>query len=239
MFIRTKTGVEVSSITGTHPIVMFTPEVLYAQKVIVDHCKIEVGWVGLVTKKSPRLYCVDEIFVPTQTATGVECDILKDGYGDIELALNNRGTPDRIFDLKYWGHSHVDMEVFASAEDKKTALQKAIQSDYFIRGICNKKGGMHLSFFDGNAGIAYENIDWLIDDNVDKDAVRKRYQEEVEKNVNVRKPAINIKPIPTMEEIGLILDPLDRFVDAEDKLPKVKSGVVRRSLIERAKYAFS
>lgn len=242
MFVRTKPGVEVSSITGTHPTVMFTPEVLYAQKVIVDHCRIEVGWVGLVKKLGPRIYCVDEIFVPAQVADATNCDILKDGYGDIELALNARGTPERIFDLKYWGHSHVEMDVFASGDDKRTALHKAEQSDYFIRGICNKKGAMHLSFFDGDAGIAYENIDWLVDDKLDKDAIKKKYQEMVEKNINIQRPAIITPNVTEMKT-----DVLERFAQNnptmwpmmdKDKLPAPKGVTKRRSIIERARYAF-
>jgi proteasome lid subunit RPN8/RPN11 len=184
MFMKSSEDARLTLIRNDIPIIIFKPEVLYAQKVIVDTCKDEVGWVGLVTKKD-NTYVVEEIFLPRQGAHGSECEILSAGYVPIEEEMTRRGTFDRMFtDLKFWGHSHVNMGVGPSGPDRQSSIKKATDAgDYFIRAICNKEGRMHLSFFDNAKGVAYENIDWQVDDGVDKKAIKEKFSELVRVNV--------------------------------------------------------
>ena len=76
------------------------------------------------------------------------------------------------------------MDVGPSSQDRQSSIYRAKNAgDYFIRAICNKDGKMHLSFFDNIKGIAYENIDWVVDDGVDRNAISKKFKDLVKTNV--------------------------------------------------------
>lgn len=186
MFTRSRDDdAKLTMIRNEVPIIIFKPEVLIAQEVVVDICKQEVSWLGMVNKPAPNVYVIEEIFVPTQGVDATNCEILARGYVDIENEMTRRGTFDRMFnDLKFWGHSHVNMGVGPSGDDRRSAIKRCQDAgDYYIRCICNKEGRMHLSFFDNVKGIAYENIDWRVDDGIDHDSIRNKYSTLVKENV--------------------------------------------------------
>jgi len=256
MFLRSGDDQRLTLIRSDVPTIIFKPEVLYAQKCIVELCKEEVGWVGMV-KKEGNTYLIEEIFLPSQGAHGTECEILANGYIPIEEEMTRRGTFDRMFnDLKFWGHSHVNMGVGPSSEDRKSAIKRCTDAgDYFIRCICNKDGKMHLSFFDNLKGVAYENIDWIVDDGVDRNRVREKFSQLVKDNVlpwdvafpkpkpeltstvgttDALKKLVDGAPVPPLRQNANEGDEWPLFDRDFDETPRRPKGVRRRSQVAPA-----
>ena len=65
--------------------------------------------------------------------------------------------------MKCWGHSHVNMGVFASGQDDtQMNVFKDAGHDFFIRVIANKKGEMEFTFYNYATGIIYKDTPWAI-----------------------------------------------------------------------------
>lgn len=225
MFTRPEEGYDIKLFRRYQPPrIVFKPEVLYAQQYIVANCKEEVAWLGLVKKRGDGSYLIEEVFLPTQGVRGAECEILASGYDAIAQELEGRGQIQRMWDdLKFWGHSHVMMSVGPSGDDQKSAIKRTTDAqDYYIRCICNKRGMMHVSFFDGVTGLAYENVEWEVDDGIDKEAVYARFRPLMETNVmpwdkafpKPEKKVVSVAPAAT-PLLGHEIDP--KNISAADK----------------------
>lgn len=138
------------------PIVYYAPDVFEALDYIIAKCTKEVGWLGTVKVMDSGDYLIDRIFVPEQTVTGAETDILPEAM----LALANEiiesgDDPSRLY---YWGHSHVNMGVAPSGQDERQIEEYLDSCPVFIRGIYNKKGDSKVDVYDTTKKRIYESV---------------------------------------------------------------------------------
>lgn len=140
-------------------------------ELVVDLCHTEVGWLCLVKREGPLQFRVMDLFLVDQGvhATTTELD------PDAVARLNRQMWTDKIITMEnqhevglyLWGHSHVNMGVFASGQDDtqfKTLY--GAEPPFYIRVIANKKGEISTDVFvkDSVLGkIILSKVDWVVD----------------------------------------------------------------------------
>jgi hypothetical protein len=127
---------------------------------IVNTCKAEVGWLGSVKKENDR-YLVDDIFLLKQNVTGTTTELDEEAMHDFfnELIMKD---PEKYSSIRMWGHSHVQMAVFASNQDDETFKEYYQECPFFIRLIANQKEEMKVDIAVKEDGYIYHDIPWYI-----------------------------------------------------------------------------
>lgn len=136
------------------PSIYITPEAFIKTRQLVDLCDKEVGWFGSVEKREGEIYVIYDIFVFDQEVHATETDIDAASIGKVVHELYEQDKEKEVNELNFWGHSHVNMAVSPSGQDKSQALEFADNNPglkYMICGIFNKKGEIRIDFYD------YEN----------------------------------------------------------------------------------
>jgi hypothetical protein len=145
--------------------VYYTDEAWAKLQLAVQHCANEVGWFGLVDKLEPSgNFLITDIFVLKQKVTGASTVIDGEYLNELDQQLFESGRNSNK--LRYWGHSHVMMDVFPSSTDERqvqTYLEEFLDlpGDHFIRGIYNKKGQSKVDVYikdADNDGWVYECV---------------------------------------------------------------------------------
>ncbi len=139
------------------PEVLYTPKAWHTLWHLVDTCKQEVGWLGLVEwVDEENAYLITEIVIPEQTVHGTETDISSDAMAvEVERLINEGKDPSQ---LRYWGHSHVNMSVGPSATDEDQIDEYLEHANWFIRGIYNKRREAKVDVFDTTEGVVYQCV---------------------------------------------------------------------------------
>ena len=137
------------------PIVYYTQEAWYTLSKYVELCSGEVGWLGTVDVLESGDYLIDKVYLLEQTVTGATTDIESDAVANLAVSLEEQGIDSSR--LRYWGHSHVNMQVSPSGTDEDQ-LQEYLDNgcNYFIRGIYNKKGDAKVDVFDQDKGVVFQ-----------------------------------------------------------------------------------
>lgn len=137
------------------PVVYYTPFVWNVIWYLVNQCSMEVGWLGLVDKIGDD-YIVTDIYVPEQTVSRTETDIESEAMSALALELLAEGKdPNK---LRYWGHSHVNMQVSPSSQDEKQLEEYLEHCDWFIRGIYNKRGDTKVDVYDRTNNVVHQVV---------------------------------------------------------------------------------
>lgn len=121
---------------------------------IIEYCKDEVGWYGLVDETTEGDYVISEIFVPEQEVSSATTDIEPEAMGKLAAQLEAAGKDSSK--LRYWGHSHVHMAVRPSVTDEEQIQEYLDHVDWFIRGIHNKKMESKLDVYDVTNNIIHQ-----------------------------------------------------------------------------------
>ena len=140
------------------PSVFYTDEAWAKMQLTISHCQKEVGWVGLVERHGKNNFLITDIFVPSQEVTGATTNIDPNALIELVDQLTRDGLdPDK---LRYWGHSHVTMDVTPSVTDERQ-VQEYVESigdnDFFIRGIYNKQGNSKVDVYIKHS----EDMGWI------------------------------------------------------------------------------
>jgi len=145
------------------PKVLFSRQASLWMSALAELHETEVGFYGIVDKEVDGSYVIREIIYPKhQLANCATCEISPDGEASIMNYLIEAERQDDIAKLKMWGHSHVNMGVFASSQDEHEILLRMNETkEYQIRVICNKKGDVSISFFDYDNRLRYDNIPYV------------------------------------------------------------------------------
>lgn len=146
----------------------------------------EVGWMGtlLDEREEKDEFFLKDVFLAEQEVSAVTTNLTPDGVAEMmnELML----LPDAMEvcnNLKFWGHSHVNMGVGPSAQDKETVVDlRGDTTDYFLRGIFNKKGEVKFTLFLYDRNVVIDDIDWFVEEDqlTDLEAeIKKEFDEKV------------------------------------------------------------
>jgi hypothetical protein len=126
------------------PIVYYSQEAWLTIEYLIKESNKEIGWLGLVEKKDD-FYIIREIFVPEQTVTAATTDIEPEAMMKLTMQLLDQNKDPS--NLRYWGHSHVNMQVSPSARDENQIAEYLEHADWFIRGIYNKQGNNKVDVY--------------------------------------------------------------------------------------------
>jgi proteasome lid subunit RPN8/RPN11 len=104
----------------------------------VRHCDYEIGGFGYVTMNDAGNFYVDKIFLVEQEVSPAAVDFADAG---LAYAIDKAANDDRLNDLKFCWHSHVDMGAFwSSTDDEMIANMNNGLTPYLVSLVQNKKG---------------------------------------------------------------------------------------------------
>lgn len=146
------------------PRIGITSDALAKMSQYVDQCKDEIGWLGTAYKLNTNTYYIKDTYLLEQEVHGTTTEITPEGLEAFATKLLEQGEAGNEIwnNMKMWGHSHVNMEVFASGQDDKQMETFAESGhDWFIRLISNKKGEIKVDLYNYETGIIYNNTPWV------------------------------------------------------------------------------
>lgn len=149
---------------------ILTPEIYISNKALAqmkaytDNCSDEIGWLGTAVRTSKTEYVIEEMFLFKQEVHSTTTEINPEGLQEFaEELLQQENGMDVWNNIKVWGHSHVNMDTFASGQDDaQMNVFSKIGHDWFIRIITNKKGSLKLDLYNYETGVVFKNLDWQI-----------------------------------------------------------------------------
>lgn len=141
------------------PIIIFSQEAMMKQKAYVLNHNEEIGWLGFVKKNNNNYYVYDVALAPQET-NYTTTEITETGLQEFMEELLEK-DPDKINEVRFWGHSHVEMATIPSQQDEDMFESFYKTCEYFIRVIVNKKGDIDISLIDAKRNIRYDNIPWI------------------------------------------------------------------------------
>lgn len=145
-------------------IVVFTPEVYCKIKKTVDFFKKEFAWNCLVKRDETveNKFIVYDFIVFEQTVSAATTTTEDEQYG----AFLDTLTDDQLNNLRFHGHSHVNMGVTPSGVDmnyRAGIVKGTPKNSFFIFAIVNKKGDMSMEIYDKKNNMLYGTSDINID----------------------------------------------------------------------------
>lgn len=159
-----KTG-EAKITLAKKPIVLFSSDAILKMKLYTKEVNDEVGWLGTVNKIGNNYY-VSDVFLFEQDVHGTTTEITPEGLTTFaEEILQEEDGVEKWNNMKLWGHSHVNMGVFASSQDDKQIKELKANTDFFIRVIMNKKDEIKIDIVDDD--VVVENADFAEINNQD------------------------------------------------------------------------
>jgi hypothetical protein len=156
---------------------------------LVDEVTTEVGWLGVVRQDSLLSFFIEEIFLIEQDVSAATTELDETGLAKLyeRLLAQDKGI-DKVNALRFWGHSHVNMDTGPSAQDEtQMGLFKKNECPWFIRGIFNKKGKASFDVFYFDLGLTYRDCEWkLVADTKVTDPRRLFWQGEIKEKVKLK-----------------------------------------------------
>lgn len=209
------------------PEVYYTPKVMRTIDYIVAKATGEVGWLGTVEKMG-KDYLITNIYIPPQTVTSVTTDIEADAVAKIALQIMDDGGD--LASLRYWGHSHVNMGVTPSSTDEAQIDEYMEQSDWFIRGIYNKKGESKVDVFDRTNGVVFQ----CVNDGLNTPQLTAEEKKHIDTQfLNVKTPTYN--NMQTQPVTGFIGKPhYNGMTNTYDTIADQRRSSERKSLVSYA-----
>ena len=132
---------------------------------LVDLCDIEIGWMGLVDKMPNGIDLrISRIMLPKQVCSSVTTKLDATALAELGESLLKLPNGTAVINkLRFWGHSHVNMETFASGQDDAQMDDfKENGCDFMIRGIMNKRGSMKFDIYYYEREMVIKDVPWNI-----------------------------------------------------------------------------
>jgi hypothetical protein len=154
---------------NSQPKIVFSRRAWFLCWLYVNICDVEISFMGRVLEKTDddnkMYYYIDDIFLLKQTCGPAETTIDATALGELIHSL-----PPEDFDrIRFWGHSHVNMEVYWSGTDY-AAMKQLRGGGTNIYTVFNKKN-QHRTCLDYVQGPHDYRIDDIRDVSYDKEHV--------------------------------------------------------------------
>lgn len=166
------------------PRIYATIKAMHKMRYYIDNTDMEIGWLGYVTKIDDTTYLIEDVFLLKQKVHSTTTEIDPEALASLATDLIRQGDDGiSLYNkIRLWGHSHVNMDTFASGQDDKQ-MDEFATSDFYIRLIGNKKGKWNVCLYDYANNILWselqlelyyevdvsdEELDKEIEDNVSK-----------------------------------------------------------------------
>jgi hypothetical protein len=146
------------------PTIHITQQAIADMFTLTDECDTEIGWLGTVTQMEDADLLIEEIFLPKQECHFATTKLSVDGLMDVYNELMARKDGAKLVDkLRFWGHSHVNMDVEPSKQDNdQMEMFQKNKCDFFVRGIVNKKAKMKFDVFYYNTNVVVLDCPWTL-----------------------------------------------------------------------------
>jgi hypothetical protein len=148
------------------PRVLIAPAAYRKMLLYVERAPLEVGWMGTVTRRGND-FVIDRVYLLKQTVSAVTTAISVQGQDDLcqELLKQGQSGVESLNNLRFWGHSHVRMDVEASERDEMTMREFENNGlPWALRGIFNKLGRAKFSLFLYEEGLRVDDVPWAVYD---------------------------------------------------------------------------
>ena len=160
---RSKPVTKVEVVQAAAPMVFISRKAADKMRLIIDKSKDEVGWLCSVDEIDGG-YVLQDVFIIDQEVHGATTELTAEGlqkFGEELMVME--GGMDLWTRIKGWGHSHVNMGVTPSGQDKMQ-MEMLIENncDFFIRLIGNKRGELEIGVFNYKLGVSYLNVPWQV-----------------------------------------------------------------------------
>lgn len=161
---NSKIGVQKMTVeTNDHPLIVIKYEALVKMKYYIDNCEKEIGWLGKSKKTSKNTYLIEDVYLIEQKVSGVTTELDENAMMEFFREIKETHGIAEVQNIRVWGHSHVNMGVYASGQDDETFAEYYGDCNYFIRIIANKKGDMKIDLADKEVGLIYYNLPWSVE----------------------------------------------------------------------------
>lgn len=138
----------------------------------VHKAKFEISGLGNV-RIINGVATVTDIFLIDQENDPTETEMKADAIGKCIYDHHMSGIEG---DLKFWWHSHVDMQVFWSGTDRKT-IEELTENGWFIHGVFNKKNEHRICYSNNEPfEVFVDNLELDIDESFMSEEKRKLYE---------------------------------------------------------------
>ncbi len=141
----------------------------------VHKAKVEISGFGNV-RIINGIPTVTDIYLPKQENTSVETDMDADAVAMALYEHTVAQVEGRVEgELKFWWHSHVNMDTFWSGTDTD-AMKTLTEHGWFIHGVFNKLGKERLAYTSHEPfGIFMDDIDFEIDESLVSDEMKEMH----------------------------------------------------------------
>lgn len=145
---------------GKEATIIYSEKAWFKTIMLVETQKLEVGWYGICRRAEDddTTFYIDDILVYPQAVTGATIN-----PDDVKFAAWEDSLDDETFNnLRFHGHSHVNMGVFSSGTDEDFRMRRLSQleeNEFFVFQVFNKRGEIHSAIYDSRNNIFYENKD--------------------------------------------------------------------------------
>ena len=225
-----------------YPLVYISRDAYNDMCILVDIVKDEVGWFGMVSRIGDSFF-IFKVLLPEQATHAVTCELSPGGISDMafSIASENEGRDivEILNSIRFLCHSHCEGSTSPSGQDDKqfrTIMESA--TDYFIRGICNRKGKLEITLYLIDQGVIIHDCDWNLYD-PQAELTRDYWIQEVDSKVSTIVPPIysGVKGFAGMPDIPGLLNPelVITAIDAPN-VNSTKKGIGSKNKALRNKY---
>ena len=133
----------------------------YAKMIaLIQSFSTEIGWHGICKRSAEKdnVFTIEDVFVYPQIVTGTNIstdEAAQDAW--------NRSFSDEDFkNLRFHGHSHVNMSVFSSGTDddlQRDIINMLTGDKFYLFFIMNKRMDLFVRLYDAKYSVMYETKD--------------------------------------------------------------------------------
>lgn len=149
---------------------VFTPDAITKIQYYIEECDKEIGWLGTVQDVGYGTFLCDDVYLLHQEVHSATTEITTEGL----VAYAEEYGDDVVTNTHLWGHSHVNMSVGPSGQDKEQMeLFRENGCKWFFRIIGNKRGEIGVTYFNWQTGFLVTDVQWSVhaESSVSRDAV--------------------------------------------------------------------
>jgi len=159
----------------------------------VDIADEEISWLGSVEEietSGQSDYFIKDVFLLRQENGAASTEITEQGLVDLVQELLKLPNGNKLYqEIRFWGHSHVNMETQPSSQDERQMeLFEQSGHQFFIRAILNKRGKISFTLYRYDCGIKITDVPWGLDVSFDTDLrmqIEKEFAEKVQETRQV------------------------------------------------------
>lgn len=144
----------------TRPTIFISSQAYLKMMLYVRDTEVEIAWHGTVERNiEQNWYYIKDVFLYPQIIESATVDTNQEKYQDW---LNNIEDDNVFNNIRFQGHSHVNMGTSPSSTDLNMYdkfLQVLPKNDYYIFMIMNKSGSLTSFIYDLAKNTIYESTD--------------------------------------------------------------------------------